>query len=294
MNFKEIDKLKEFCQVEDLTRIMRGVANEVYEATINDKKIIIKYYQKDPNFLLIDKLMQTYHKLRIETLEILKRGKLDDRTVCIYPYIGGVHRLILNEKEIEKILEIIISRNQEDKVYELDEHNLFHKYQQYYQYFLKRQWIRIDSNIMEEILKKASEIELDFKKVYLTHGDLSPYNIIWKKEKPVIIDLDECSLAPYYYEFVVFLIKFCFNHGTFDLEQGQKIMKCVFSSLKINIKEFRDTWYFYITKVLLEKLYYYDLGYIDLEDENQSKDSYHWWVDLLKEDTILNNLLKYK
>lgn len=114
-----------------------------------------------------------------------------------------------------------------------------------------------------------------------------------KKNKPVIIDFDECVVAPIGYEFIVFLIKYCFQNGIFDLQKANRIMRQyhkIFSTYYKNSSYLKELWYFYISKVLLEKLYYYDLGYIELEDPIQIKDNYLWWLKLLTDQYIVQQL----
>lgn len=284
-------ELQNFCQVTDLKRMIHGVANEVYEAKQDGKRYVLKYYQKDPNFALIDRLMDRYRHFKIASPKVLSVSSFNNRTVLIYPYIEGRHLLDLTEERIEKILRIIqLGFDDLMETYDQKE-SVFAKYQMYYQYFMSHSTNRIDPKQMEQILLRSNSLMGQTLECSIVHGDLSPYNILWQGEEPIILDLDECVVAPVYYELVVFLIKYCFHQGKFNLEQGQMILKkyrTMFS--KTDLTELINHWYFYITKVLLEKIYYYELGYIDLEDENQSKDSFRWWLDLLQNDMLLQQL----
>lgn len=58
----------------------------------------------------------------------------------------------------------------------------------------------------------------------------------------------------------------------------------------IDYYSLRNAWLLYITKVIYEKLYFYELGYIDIESKEHKKDYWKWWVGILKNQNLFDEL----
>ena len=134
-------------------------------------------------------------------------------------------------------------------------------------------------------------ILISLKNNCFVHGDLSFENVIWKKDIPYLIDFDECCFASKEYEYASFLIKSCFHNNNFDICLAKKILK-VAMSYNIDIEILKFNYYFYILKVILEKLYYHNLLGLDLESESQKRDYWLWWYDLLLDKNIEKSIFE--
>ena len=124
----------------------------------------------------------------------------------------------------------------------------------------------------------------------LVHGDLTPTNIIWDDNNNfTLIDLDETVEFTKLYDLIVFAFKFSKNNSEIDIKTAKKILKPFDNYTKIDII---NVWNFYILKVILEKIYLYEMDKIDLLDDTQLQDNWEDWLNILNSSVIEDILNK--
>ena len=72
-----------------------------------------------------------------------------------------------------------------------------------------------------------------------------------------------------------------------DYNYAAKIIK-FYKTNAYSLSTIKNYCYFYIIKVLLEKLYYSNLYDLNLESNSQKKDYWLWWYNLLKEIKLID------
>lgn len=209
--------------------------------------------------------------------------------IYIYSYIDGKSYRITSSEQVNKLFEMINNVNKIEFNKSFNKNNIFKKYDKYKQYLISnaKDFSKIVNKIMLYDKKYVSKI--DKSKYYIAHGDLCFKNIIWKNNNPFLIDFDECCLAPKEYDYANFLIKNCFINNKFNIKLARKIIN-VARNYNIDIDNLKNNIYFYIIKVLIEKLYYHLLFGLNIECEDQKKDYWLWWYNLLINDKIIESL----
>ena len=223
--------------------------------------------------------------------KVLFYDKYLDYDIYLFSYIKGQHIHTYSNEQLNNLFELIGQFKVFQFHQKLKEQNIFIKYNKYKKYLISH------INNSDDVLKKL----LEYDKKYVSriplnnncfvHGDLAFENIIWKSNIPYLIDFDECCFAPQEYEYASFLVKSCFNNNHFDICLAKKIIKTA-KLYNINIKMLENNYYFYILKVIFEKLYYHEFLGLDLESENQKKDYWLWWYALLINKDIKNSLFE--
>lgn len=275
-----------------LEEIKYGGANTVYKIITEDyKSYVYKIYKIKRNFDIIDNLNSYLKREGIETLDVIKRGKIQNDFYYLYTKNKGIHKYTYTQNMIDKILDVINVEYKNIKNSFDSDNSITKKYFFYQQYFYKNKTRKIQEDIIEYINRVSHEIKIDNAGLCLVHGDLSITNILWDKEKFSLIDFDEAIYAPIEYELVSFLIKTCFNRNNFNKKLAFNIMKRIKMKFNnINYYSFKNAWNLYITKVIYEKFYYYELGYTDIENEEHKRDYWKWWFELLKNKGLFNNI----
>lgn len=294
MNIKIEKQIKDIIgkDIKKFKNIKYGGANIVYDiTTIDNKKYIFKLYNMPRKFYLIDRLNEYLKNNGIKTLNPLANGILDDKHYYLYAKNKGKHRKHYSSKMIDSILDVIYIENQNkmDTIGQKD--TIIEKYCLYKDYFFKNTVNKVSLDTIEYINNVSKIIELKNSNFRLIHGDLSTTNILWGYNTMSIIDFDEAIYALIEYELVSFIIKVCFNKGYFDKRLAKEIIKKIKLKFEgIDYYLLKNSWLLFITKVIYEKLYFYELGYIDIESKEHQKDYWKWWFELLKNQNLFDEL----
>ena len=129
-----------------------------------------------------------------------------------------------------------------------------------------------------------------FDEKQLVHGDMSPSNLIWSENGEfTLLDLDEVIEFTKLYDLVVFALNASRNKCEIDIKLANKILKPFDNYTKIDII---NVWNFYLLKVILEKIYLYEIGKIDLREQTGSEDDFEDWLYILNSNIIEDILNK--
>lgn len=295
MNIKIKEMIERFLKKDiiKIEKVKYGGANLVYNIITSDKKeYILKLYMMKRNFCIINELNNYLKENGIKTLKIIKNWKINNVYYYLYERNIGIHKLNFNKKMINSILEVIRLEYENKNIHINIKDSIIEKFLIYKDYFLSKDVNRIPKNIIENINKITKKIDLNIIDLCLIHGDLSITNILWDQNNDMsIIDFDESIYAPIEYELSSFIIKICFFNSIFNKDLAKIIMKEIKIKFKnIDYYKFRNSWILYISKVIYEKLYFYELGYIDIESKEHKKDYWKWWYKLLIDQEIFDEI----
>lgn len=296
MNSKIPIKIKLFLEnynikIKKFKKVRKGISNKVYFIkTIDNKKYIIKDYTNSYNKTCKEKLINNCKNKGINTLNIVYKYN-NNCDIEMYKYINHIKCYKLNNKSIKYLVYIVneldIPLNENFSFQD----TIFYKINQYILKLEKLKEYKLNKSIIHDILNKYKSLNLsNIRNMYIIHGDISSTNILWQKKNLAIVDFDEAIVAPREYEYISMLIKFCFNSGKFN----KKLAKLFLLNLlkNCNLDQLQKMMYFYILKVLIEKIYLYEYGIIDLYDKRQRTDSWMYWYKLLyNKNLIIKNLI---
>ena len=296
MNLKIKNEIEEKIgkKVTELKYNKCGGANIVYEVgTDNNERYIFKLYKMKRDMSNNNKLNNYLKNKGITTLNLIAQGKIAGNPYHIYTKNEGGHKRKYTEEMANKILEVIGYEYNDKNKLKLNSYNnsIIQKYLIYRKYFQKNDTKKIPQEVISDVNKIAENVKLEFKDMYLIHGDLSITNILWKSKNFSIIDFDESIYAPIEYELSSFIVKSCFVNGHFNKKIAKIIMKNLkLKFRKLNYDSLRNSWILFLLKVIYEKFYYYELGYTDIESAENKKDYWVWWYKLLKNQKIFDEL----
>lgn len=277
-------------QIIDMKKIEGGIANTVYLVNTTNNRYIVKIYKKNIDQNAINTLIDIANQNGINVLKTMDNNfyKYRNLTICIYNYIEGKHLKKLTNEQIEKILDFIKINKASDGKYS----NLLDKVNFYYDSLRTLETKKIHREIIDELLRRYMKLQ-NYNIFYereLIHGDLTPTNIIWNEDGDyTLIDLDETTQFTKLYDMIVFAIKFSKTGSNIDIKMAKKILKPFDNYTKVDII---NVWNFYILKVILEKIYLYEIGKIDLLDDNQMRDNWQDWLNILNSSVIEDILNK--
>lgn len=270
--------------IEELKKLDDGLSNVVYIVKTKKSKYIAKIYRKEIDKDAINALIKLVKNYNINIIKLVDKGfyNINNNSICVYEYANGKTINKLNEDQISKILDFIKLDKTTLKKYT----GILDKIDFYYNSLREMKTKKINRVIIDELLKKYMKLQNYniFYETDLVHGDLSPSNILWdEKGNYTIIGLDETAVFTKLYDLVVFAIKFSKDGSKIDTKIAKKILKPFDNYTKIDII---NIWNFYILKVLLEKIYLYEIGKIDLLDEVQLTDNWEDWYNILNSSII--------
>ena len=272
-----------------MERLTGGLANHVYLVETTKKKYVAKLYKKNIDKEAINDLIDISKENNINVLDTIDDNfyTYHNATICIYDYIEGKHVKKLTNNQIEKITNFIKLEKKGNGNYT----NLLDKVNFYYESLLNLKTKKIKREIITDLLRRYMKLQ-NYNIFYekdLIHGDLTPTNIIWNEEEFTLIDLDEATTFTKLYDLIVFAIKFSKTGSKIDVKMAKRILKPFDNYTKIDII---NVWNFYILKVIMEKIYLYEIGKIDLLDENQKQDNFEDWLTILNSSVIEDILNK--
>lgn len=270
-----------------------GLMNTIWRVDTSVGRIIVKIYdiERDMDFQLQCLKIWENHLLvptPIHSQEIWYEGK----RVIIYQYISGEEIVRPNVSQLNQILQTI---NKTSKIVRRISENAVVKARivdHQYEYIKDIHSTRIDKKVVNHVCRSYNAIRQEVweNSNYISHGDLNHGNILWKENGQLhgVIDFDETSICTSEYELVVFATKHCMIEDSFDAEYLNLILNIYYQGLTNEVIErYKKTFMFYVCKVLMEKISYYQKGLVDLYDQRQIKDNWNWWY------LLLNNIDKY-
>lgn len=272
--------------VDNIEKINIGGANINYKFFLNNKCYIAKCYQRNYFFHLSDLLIERLSKYDNDL--VIKNRKIINEPfrIEITEFHNGNHLFLYNDIQIKRLLKIIDFYTQENYNIEVNTtETIYEKFNVYYSYFQKHidKLKKVSNDIVDKLNNVYKNLDIDASnKMCVIHGDLSNTNILWNNSNPTIIDFDECIYAEKEYELASFIIKSSFNNGKLNLDIAKNIVKNAKDIItNFNLKKLKDYIKFYILKVLYEKLYFYEITDLDIESNDQKRDYWLWWFNLL-------------
>ena len=290
MNSKEISSLF-MAKINSVEAIKEHGLNFVYKIGANDKLYILKIYRKRIDFTNSNNLINYLKQNNINTIITSAELEKGDYIYKLYPYIEGKHVYEYDDNQIDRLTDIlsILYKNN----IKSGNSTILDKCNNYFSYLLNKKDKVIDDSLYESLFQSYKKLSFDKDEFTLIHGDLSNTNLIWDKDVS-IIDFDESILAPKEYELSSCIIKTCFDNGIFNIEQAKKIINSLNNKINIDYEKFRKSWELYIIKVIIEKLYYYELSSTKQNSNIKGNDHWSYWYDLYRDESILSELFNYK
>ena len=287
---KELFKENLKTEINTLKKIEGELTNSVYLIESDNKKYVIKIYKKHINENTINSFMDICNKNNINIIKPIENKfmKVLNSTICIYEYVEGKHTKKLSNDQIEKLIKFI----KIDKISNIKNENMMEKVNFYYESLRNMETKKIRREVIDELLKKYMKLQNYniFDEKQLVHGDMSPSNLIWSENGEfTLLDLDEVIEFTKLYDLVVFALNASRNKCEIDIKLANKILKPFDNYTKIDII---NVWNFYLLKVILEKIYLYEIGKIDLREQTGSKDDFEDWLYILNSNIIEDILNK--
>lgn len=277
-------------QVSNVKKISKGISNKVYFIkTKNNKKYIIKLYVSKCNDYCKEKLINHCKQEKINTFNTIKKYNKDDIKIEMYDYIKHKNIVHLDSSKISLLTNTIETLDMKIPKSSINySDTIFYKVNNYGSKLKNMKKLKFNKNILKLLLQRYDYLadKENSMDLYIIHGDLSLSNLLWTKDDITLIDFDEAIIAPKEYEYVSMLIKLCYKKGKFNLILAKKILKAI----PINIDNMKKMFDFYIIKVLLEKIYLYEVGIIDLNDKVQRRDNWENWYNLFCNNNLKNKL----
>ena len=289
---EEIKKFLLECniQVSKVKKINKGISNKVYFIkTKNNKKYIINLYVSKCNNYCKEKLISHCKQEKINTFNIVKKYNKDNVKIEMYEYIKHKNIVYLDYSKINLLTNIIETLDMKVPTSSVNySDTIFHKVNNYSSKLKNMKKLKFNRNILNLLLLKYDDFIVNENNIdlYLIHGDLSLSNLLWTKNSVTLIDFDEAIIAPKEYEYISMIIKLCYRKGKFNLILAKKILRVI----PVNIDNMKKMFNFYIIKVLLEKIYLYEIGIIDLNDKVQKKDNWEDWYSLFCDNNLKTKL----
>ena len=283
-HFHEKKEIQRICQELDFSNIRmmkHGVANPVIRCEYQGKKVIVKFYHrlKTYDYAFIQKVLEQ----DISCNKCLDFYTFDTFHVGIFSYVPGKMIRYFTKNQIHSIF------TECEKIHSLKipiQTTIFDKVNTYYQSLKDSK-----DKITQKVIQQYQSLTIDYSSNNrLLHGDLVYSNILWCPQV-TFIDFDEVIFGPIEYELASFLIKNCFENGSFDLAYGKKIIS-FYKNRGYSLDTIHQYYLFYIIKVLLEKLYFSQLYSLDLEDSRQKNDYWYWWYQLLQDSVLEKELFQ--
>lgn len=266
-------------KINNVKKIDAGKTNFVYSVTTDVEKYIVKIYKKQINEKLIKELTKIAENNDINIVKPIgnKFYKIIKSPTCIYKYVAGKQSKNLTNIQIEKLTNFI----KLDKTTNIKTPTLIDKVDFYYESLRNMETKMIHREYIDELLKKYMKLKNYniFNELEIVHGDLSPSNIIWTDNSFTLLDFDEAILSTKLYDLVVLAMNYSRNNDQIDINLASKILKPFSNYTKIDII---NVWNFYILKVILENIYLYEIGKIDLMEQSDWEN----WYSILNSNII--------
>lgn len=262
-----------------------GVANVVYLVKTLNKQYIVKKYLYDYNFELSKRLYKIYEKDNINAIKPLNSEPIysNNSYYNIFEYLKNDNSS--NLEDIDFFTNLICC-NREDK-FNISSNKVSDKIEKYKEYLQekKKETLCLQKEEIDYVIEVFEKIKGNkiFKEEVLNHGDISRSNIIINNKKKYLIDFDETCIANILYDFAVIVVKFFQKDGKLDMKKYELLKENIKNYLSIyEDNDYINSLEYYLCKILLEKYYLYETNKIDLFDENQKKDYYKNYLNLLK------------
>lgn len=266
-------------EVNELKKVDAGKTNFVYTVNTKKEKYIVKIYKKQINEKVIKELTNIADNNKINIVKPIndKFYKIIKSQTCIYKYIDGKQSKTLTNNQIEKLTNFITL----EKKVKFKSESLIEKVNFYYDSLRTMDTKMIYREYIDELLKKYMKLQNYniFNELEIVHGDLSPSNIIWNDNEFTLLDFDEATLFTKLYDLIVLAMNYSRTKNQIDVNLASKILKPFSNYKKIDII---NVWNFYILKVILENIYLYEIGKIDLMEESEWED----WYSILNSNII--------
>ena len=277
-------------EITNLKKIDGELTNSVYLIESKDKKYVIKIYKKHINKNTIKSFMDICYENNINIINPIENKFMEvlNSTICIYEYVEGKHSKKLSNDQIDKLIDFI----KIDKISNTKNENLMDKVDFYYESLRNMETKKIRRELIDELLKKYMKLQNYniFNEKQLVHGDMSPSNLIWQENGEfTLLDLDEVIEFTKLYDLVAFAFNTSRNKNEIDIKLANKILKPIDNYTKVDII---NVWNFYLLKVILEKIYLYEIGKIDLKEQTGSNDDFEDWLEILNSNIIEDILNK--
>lgn len=258
----------------EVKKTPKNLANVIFFVTTEKDKYIVKKYNYEYNFELGKILCKIYNKNKIQGLIPTNENliSVNGNKYNVFKYIKHTCKKC-SDDFLLKLIKVKRDTNQDA--------NILDKCMTYYMFLKGLVRRKKDTKNDELFAIKEYEQLKDLSLLqdrYINHGDLSISNILYKNDEPYIIDFDEAVVTTELYDFAVMVIKQKIN----NINHLKRLIRSLNYDNKYQESDYYNVIKFYLCKILLEKFYLYELGKIDLFDENQQRDDYRKYVKYLK------------
>lgn len=277
----DIENVIKLCGVNaDIKRIERklgGVANAVFKVETLDEKYVVKKYNHNIDFELSKLLYEKYEKIGIKCVAPINKEPIryNGNTFNVYNYIFGT---TLKENLVEKLKDFVLV----DRKVPL-ENRIIEKCNFFYKELLKEKAddILFETEYVLNEYKNLKDSSI-LKECYINHGDISKTNLIYNRKGLFVIDFDETTIAPMLYDFAVITIKFFVHRGKINFELYNNFKREIVNNMACRNEDCALIVKFYLCKILLEKFYLHANKKINLFSNQQKKDNYKKYFNLLQ------------
>lgn len=258
-----------------IEKLKYNLANDVFKVRTVTKKYIIKKYNYEYDFNLSNMLYDLYNKNNFNVVK-----PINEELIVLYGNNYNVFNYIHNSK-VNISDDFFVDLINCDRKIDMKS-NLNDKCNKYYNYLVKLKIYKLNEE--KKILDLYNEIRDYhlFSDTYLNHGDLSKSNILFCSNKYYLIDFDETIITTELYDFANIVVKNKVKNNKFQIND----IKYMINSITNNKYSFNDyiiSIKYYLCKILLEKFYLYEIGKIDLFENNQIQDNFKNYIYLLDE-----------
>ena len=234
---------------------------------------IIKKYNYKYDFDLCNNLYDFYEKKGFNVIRPINKNPITINKEVYNVFLYKKH--IVSKCEDEFLIKLITNHSKVNL-----ESTLIKKCNRYYNFLKKIKNYKIPEE--EKIVLLYSQLRGNklLYDNYLNHGDLSKTNILIYKGKYYIIDFDEVTITTELYDFANIVIKHKTKNNKLKKEEIDNLYYKVISK-KYTKQDVYSIIIFYLVKILLEKFYLYEKNSIDLYSNEQKKDSFAKYLNLI-------------
>ncbi len=272
-----LNKVVKYNNFYKIQKVPGNLANVVYLAFTDVGNFVIKKYNYNYNFEICNELYNCYEANNIKFIKPINNKviSINGNKYNIFNYLESSDGELKSD-DVKKLINI--NRKTTRKA------NIVAKCNKYYNFLNNllqyKESIKIDEIFLLNEYKKIKNISL-FTEQYLNHGDLSLNNILFYKNELYVIDFDETIVTTKLYDYAVMFIKIFLD----NIDLNYQSIKCYIINNRpdkeYSFYEYFLTIKFYLCKILLEKFYLYETGYINLFSKTQLKDDYKKYLYIL-------------
>ena len=214
----------------------QGFNNISYQIKAKEKKYVLRLF-KSKKSVNISRKFEYQAQKKAYKKGFAAKPIFYSKEFMIYEYLKGIHKDVLEKKDIKNLAKIVKKLH---KIELKTKSYNFEKDFKYYENILKDDKNLSIINKSKTIFKKLKKYEKD---LVLSHFDLNPKNIIFKKDKIFIIDLEYAGTNDRFFDLATICVEFNFNKKMQKLflnSYFKKSKKYYFLKLKLYKKLYKN------------------------------------------------------